>query len=438
VLTDRFGDTIAAIATPPGPSGIGIIRLSGPQALRIADEVFHPASAAGPPSAQSTFTTRYGHVRDGEETLDEVLLTVMRGPQTYTTQDVVEINCHGGAVPLRRTLELVLRRGARPADPGEFTKRAFHFGRIDLAQAEAVADVIAAQTEASHRAAMHHLTGALSARIRTFRDCLMDLAGHLEASIDFCEDDLDLLTRDELRAGVEGLLTNMRDLLASAEGGRALREDRVIVTPHPGTTRDVVEETVSLGGFPVTFADTAGLRESGDEIEQAGVARARSWIERAEVVLLVLDGSEPLREADRRLLEELPRRGLVVVVNKLDLPQPVGDDELGLEATTPVVHVSAVTGEGLVQLEAAVVRLAWGGGGAPGGEVILTNVRHTHAVEQAAAALEACLTRGGAGAPDEVLADNLRVALDALGEITGDTTREDVIDHIFARFCIGK
>ncbi|MBM3473957.1 MAG: tRNA uridine-5-carboxymethylaminomethyl(34) synthesis GTPase MnmE [Armatimonadetes bacterium] len=457
-----FDDTIAAIATPPGQSGIGIVRVSGPQAVAIADAIFRPASSDDPPSVQGTFTTRYGHVSDGEEVFDEVLLTVMRAPRTYTTQDVVEINCHGGAVPLRRTLELVLRRGARLADPGEFTKRAFFFGRVDLAQAEAVADVIGAQTEAAHRAAMHHLSGGLSRRIREYRDRLMELAGYVEASIDFGEDDIDFLTREQLRLGIDRLAQDMRELLASAEAGRALREgvraaivgrpnvgksslmnallreDRVIVTPHPGTTRDVVEETVCLGGFPVTLADTAGLREPTDEIEEAGVGLARSWIERADLVLLVIDGSEALRDEDRRLLDELPAAQRLIVVNKTDLPQQVCDADLGFAPDTLIVHVSALTGEGLGALEEAVARMTWSGDGSPGAQVIVTNVRHKHAIECAAQALERCLGKEAQGVGEEVLAEDLRVALDALGEITGDTTREDVINDIFARFCIGK
>jgi tRNA modification GTPase len=462
VLTHSFDDTIAAIATPPGQSGIGIVRMSGPEAVAIADGIFRPASGGGPPSAQGTFTTRYGHVFDGEEALDEVLLTVMRAPRTYTMQDVVEINCHGGAVPLRRTLELVLRRGARLADPGEFTKRAFAFGRIDLAQAEAVADVIGAQTEAAHRAAMHHLSGGLSQRIREFRDRLMGLTGYVEASIDFGEDDIDFLTREQLRDGIAGLAHDMRELVASAEAGRALREgvraaivgrpnvgksslmnallreDRVIVTPHPGTTRDVVEETVCLGGFPVTLADTAGLREPTDEIEQAGVGLARSWMDRADLVLLVIDGSETLRPEDHRLLDEIRAARRLIVVNKADLPQQVVDGDLGLAPNAQVVHVSALTGQGLGALEEAVTRMTWSGDCAPGAEVIVTNVRHKHAIERAAQALDSCLANEAQGVGEEVLAEDLRLALDALGEITGDTTREDVINDIFARFCIGK
>lgn len=462
MLLHPFDDTIAAVSTPPGQSGIGIVRMSGPEALRIADEVFRPASDAPPPSEQATFSTRYGQVYDGDELVDEVILTVMRSPRTYTTQDVVEINCHGGLVPLRRALELVLRKGARLADPGEFTKRAFFFGRIDLAQAEAVADTITAQTEAAHRAAMHHLAGGLSQHIRQMRDRLMDVAGLVEASIDFVEDDIDFLSRDELQARLNAIEGDMRELLASAEAGRALREglrvaiagrpnvgksslmnallreDRVIVTPQPGTTRDVVEETVNMGGFPVTLADTAGLRESADFVEQAGVDVARTWLDQADLILLVIDGSEPLQDEDRRLVDELDGSRALVVVNKIDLTQRLSPDDWGLLEPRSRTRLSALTGEGLPALEAAIVERTWQGQTAPAAEIIVTNVRHRNAIERAADATAECLRSLANGAPEEVVAEYLRMALNALGEITGDTATEDIINHIFDSFCIGK
>jgi len=460
MLAHPFDDTIAAVSTPPGQSGIGIVRLSGPDALSIADRLFRPSGEGCAPSEQASFTTCHGHVVDGEARVDEVLLTVMRAPRTYTTQDVVEVNCHGGIVPIRRTLELALREGARLADPGEFTKRAYYHGRIDLAQAEAVADVINAQTDAAHRAAQHHLAGALSGKIAELRDRLVDVAAVLEASIDFVEDDIDTLDRGELRSRIEGLEQDMRRMLASAQAGRALREglqvaiagrpnvgksslmnallneDRVIVAPQPGTTRDVVEETVNMGGFPVTLADTAGLRDSCDAVERAGVDRARDCIDRADVVLLVLDGSEPMRPEDLALLSDLASPKTLLVINKLDLPRRVSTEDLpdGAEA----VSVSALTGQSLEELRQAVVGRVWTGDGPPAAEVIVTNVRHQQAVQRAADALAECLQAEAEGAYDEILAEFLRRALNALGEITGDTAPEDVINHIFATFCIGK
>jgi tRNA modification GTPase len=462
MLLHPFDDTIAAISTPPGRSGIGIVRLSGPDALRIADGVFRPASDAPPPSEQATFSTRYGRVYEGDEPIDEVILTVMRAPRTYTTQDVVEINCHGGIVPLRRVLELVLREGARLADPGEFTKRAYFFGRIDLAQAEAVADTINAQTEAAHKAAMHHLAGGLSRHIGEMRNRLMDVVGLVEASIDFIEDDIDFLSREELSARLQGIEGDMRELLSSAEAGRALREglrvaiagrpnvgksslmnalvrdDRVIVTPQPGTTRDVVEETINIGGFPVTLADTAGLCESADAIERAGVDRAKDWLGRADLILLVIDGSEPLQDEDRRLLRELGASRTLVVVNKVDLPEGLLADDAGKLASLSPKRVSALTGAGLPDLEAAIAERTWSGETAPGAEIIVTNVRHKNALERAADATGQCLQALSNGAPEEILAECLRTALNALGEITGDTATEDIINHIFDSFCIGK
>ncbi len=462
MLIHSFEDTIAAISTPPGRSGIGIVRLSGPDALTIADGIFRSATET-PPSQQPSFTTRYGRIQDGDDMIDEVILTVMRAPRTYTTQDVVEINCHGGVVPLRRTLELVLRGGARLADPGEFTKRAFYFGRIDLAQAEAVADVINAQTEAAQKAATHHLAGGLSRRVREMRDRLMELSAAVEASIDFVEDDIDFLTRGELRERLQALEADLRELLATADAGRALREglrvaivgrpnvgksslmnallreDRVIVTPHPGTTRDVVEEVVNLGGFPVSLADTAGWREARDEIEQAGIDRAREWRDRADLILLMLDGSEPLAEEDRQLLADCPLSRALVVVNKSDLPRQMAESELALAvAGAEPVSISALTGEGLATLEEAVVRRVWQDEVAPSAEVIVTNVRHKQAIERAAQAVALCLQADAEGAPEEVLAEEMRAALNVLGEITGDTATEDLINFIFDRYCIGK
>ena len=384
---------------------------------------------------------------------------MMRAPRTYTTQDVVEINCHGGIVPLRRVLELVLRLGARLAEPGEFTRRAYHFGRIDLAQAEAVADVINARTEASHRAALHHLTGALSSRIRALRDRLVDIAAHLEASIDFGEDDIAPLERPALRARIAALEADMRELIATAEAGRALREglkvaivgrpnvgksslmnallreDRVIVTPHPGTTRDVVEETVNMLGFPVTLADTAGMRESDDVVERAGVERARVWLDRADLVLLVIDGSEPLCGEDHALLDEIGDRRGLVVINKADLPRLLDAEALAGHTT---ITLSALTGAGLDALESGVVEAAFSGGVATQADIIVTNVRHKQAIQRAADALTGCLEAEAKGAYDEVLAENIRTALSAVGEITGDTASQDVIDRIFETFCIGK
>ena len=475
-------DTIAAVSTPPGQSGIGIVRLSGPEALAIVDSVFSPGpwpppcGTASPPVATTgglavphglqqatSFTTHYGHIVENGEPLDEVLVTVMRAPRTYTREDVAEINCHGGAVPLRRVLELCLRRGARLAQPGEFTQRAFRNGRIDLAQAEAVADVIRAQTEQAQRAAQRQLDGALSERIGSFQEELLDLVVRLEAAIDFTDEDLTFLAPDEIHRRCSGLRERIAALIATADTGRILREgvsavivgrpnvgksslmnallrdDRVIVTPIPGTTRDVVEDFVQIGGVPVRLADTAGLRETEDLIESEGVRRTRGRLDEADLCLLLLDGSAALTDEDRALLEELRGRGALLVLNKLDLGLALSAADLAEWAPADrVLAVSATERLGLAELEAAIERLIWGGRATPAEAVLVTNVRHKDALMRADEALARAEAAAAQGLTEEFVASDLREALQALGEIIGETTAEDVIARIFGTFCIGK
>lgn len=460
-----FTDTIVAISTPPGVSGIGIVRLTGPEALAVADRVFSPADSRKVPATQPSFTLLYGHVIDGEELVDEALLSVMRGPRTYTTQDVVEINCHGGIVPLRRTLELCLREGARLAEPGEFTLRAFHFGRIDLAQAEAAADLITAQTTEAAQAAVQQLSGRLSGKVEALRTGTASLLAHLEAAIEFGEDDLEALTQGEIRARLWSILGHVEQLLATAEQGKLLRqgarvalagrpnvgksslmnallgEERMIVTPIPGTTRDTVAESINIHGVPVVLVDTAGLREAEDEVEQAGVDRARRALQAADVVLLVVEWGDPtplppfLKEGGNRA---------VVVVNKCDLreahspgspPATGGGEE---EGELRRVEVSAKTHEGLDRLREAIAEQIGVAGVRVTGEVIVTNVRHQQALIRARDAVARALESAQAGATEEYLAEDLRETLEALGEIVGATSREEIIAEVFARFCVGK
>ncbi len=458
-----FTDTIVAISTPPGVSGIGIVRLTGPEALAIADRLFAPADPRKLPSSHPSFTLLYGHVVDGEEVVDEALLSVMRAPRTYTTQDVVEINCHGGIVPLRRTLELCLREGARLAEPGEFTLRAFHFGRIDLAQAEAAADLINAQTAEAGQAAVQQLSGRLSGQVEALRTALASLLAHLEAAIDFGEDDIEALGREEIAARLRAVLGHVEGLLVTAEQGKLLRqgarvalvgrpnvgksslmnallgEERMIVTPIPGTTRDTVAESLNIHGVPVVLVDTAGLREVEDEVEQAGVDRARQALEEADVVLLVLDRSVPLTAEDRGLLAEAGER-TVVVVNKCDLAGAweVEGGTWHAGRRGEAMQVSAKTHEGLDQLREAIAERIGVAGLRPTGEVIVTNVRHQQALTRTRDAVARALASSEAGATEEYLAEDLREALEALGEIVGATSREEIIAEVFARFCVGK
>lgn len=458
---DRFEDTIVAISTPPGISGIGIVRLSGPEALSIAEHLFRPGDSRKHVSAQSTYTLLYGHVVENGEVIDEALLTVMRAPKTYTTQDVVEINCHGGLIPLRRTLELCLAHGARLADPGEFTRRAFYFGRLDLAQAEAVSDLVAARTEAAAQAALSQLQGHLSSRVEDMRQEIVSLLAQLEVQIDFGEDDLDEMPPDEMGQRLEALSAQVGSLLATADQGRLVREgvrvalagrpnvgksslmnallgeERMIVTAFPGTTRDVVEESLNLRGIPVVLIDTAGLREVSNEVEQAGVDRAQQALAQADFLLLVLDRSEPLQPEDRELLDSLPAPRVVLVMNKCDLAAAWEAEEIeGFAA--PQVQTSALEGTGLEALREALAEKIGTQGQEHPAEVIVTNLRHQQALAHTVEALERALGSSRRGATEEYLAADLHDALAALGEITGATSREDIIDQIFERFCIGK
>jgi len=457
-----FEDTIAAISTPPGPSGIGIVRLSGPDALAIAQRVFRPRGRARTVPTMASFTTAYGHVVDGGQTVDEVILTVMRAPHTYTTQDVVEINCHGGMVPLRRTLELTLSHGARLADPGEFTKRAFVFGRIDLAQAEAVLDIINARTQEAGRAAVAQLEGSLSARVNQWRQAAIDIIANLEAAIDFGDHGLQTMAPIEVGERCADLADQIAHALSGARAGRALREglrvtiagrpnvgksslmnallghERVIVTEVPGTTRDVVEDSLNISGIPVILADTAGLRATEDAIEAAGVERSRAAMDRADLVLLVLDGSEPLDTEDSDLLAVAPRDKTLVVINKTDLPGRVTASDFSLLGAVGIIAVSAKTEAGLDELEQAIGRAVWGGEVAGAPEALVTNVRHTAALQQARTAFMRAQQAAQRGLTEEYLASDVKEALDALGLIIGATLREDIIDRVFEVFCIGK
>lgn len=458
----EFDDPIAAISTPLGRSGIGIVRLTGPEALQVADSVFVPANPDRSPVKQETFTTCYGKVMDGDEIVDEAILTVMRAPRTYTTQDVVEINCHGGIVPLRRTLDLVLEHGARLADPGEFTKRAYYFGRIDLAQAEAVADIINARTEQSQKAAMRQLTGRLSEQINAFREKILELLSQIEASIDFVDQDIDIIAPAQVGAAIDDLLQQVNDLLQTAKGGRALREGldvaivgrpnvgkssllnalvndaRAIVTDVPGTTRDVVEETIDIEGIPVTLADTAGLRDTGNAIEAAGVTRAEDAMERADLVILVIDTAQPLTDYDCRLLEELSADRGIVALNKEDLATVVDTGAIERYTDAPTVWISAKESTHLQELRQTIAATVWEGKTGGSGETIVTNVRHTRALEGAAEALNRAREACREGYSEEFIAADLREALHSLDAIVGKFMPEEVLDSIFERFCIGK
>ncbi|QJA05862.1 tRNA uridine-5-carboxymethylaminomethyl(34) synthesis GTPase MnmE [Thermosulfurimonas marina] len=458
----RTEDTIAAIATPPGPGAIGVIKISGPEAEGILRRVFRPAR---PREHFESHRLYYGHIVDPEsgEPVDEVLVALMRAPRSYTREDVLEIYAHSGYRVLTRILELVLRAGARPAEPGEFTRRAFLNGRLDLAQAEAVEEIIHARSDQALRLALRHLSGGLSERIQALRDRILDLLAVTEVAVDFPEEDVEILSPEEMRRRLsEEVLPEIRRLLASAEEGRVfregiavvlagrpnvgkssllnalLREERAIVTPVPGTTRDVIEETAQIAGLPVRLIDTAGLREAADEVESIGVRKAREKLAAADVVVFLVDGSQSPTEEDQRLYEEVRSRPHVVAVNKIDIAPAENLSLWRRQFHQTPVFISAKEGRGLEELSRRIFEVAVGHGPAEPPE-IAPNLRQKAALERAKKALERALRLLDQPAPlPELLAVELREALSALSEITGEVTTEDLLDRIFSSFCIGK
>jgi tRNA modification GTPase len=451
-------DSIAAIATPLGEGGLAVIRISGARALAIADACFQPVGKTSlRPVEAPTHTIHFGRILRHGAVVDEVLLSVLRAPRTFTREDVVEITCHGGLLPTRLVLQTVLENGARMAEPGEFTKRAFLNGRIDLAQAEAVADVIHSRTELALAAANEQLAGKLSLRINRLRDDLMSVLAHVEAHIDFPDEDIQPDTREALLRRLAVGVEFIDSLLSTANEGQILRRgiraaiigrpnvgkssllnqllgrDRAIVSPVAGTTRDTIEETANVRGIPVVFIDTAGLRDSGDALEREGIRRSRESLERAELILHVLDASEAFTAADERLLAESAGRKRIVVRNKSDLPR-----RLELPETVPAIDVCSMRGDGVEALKDAIKAMIWSGSVQAGNLQVMINARHQDALQRGRDAVERAVAALRANESLELAAMDLRIATGAVGEIVGKTSTDDLLDSIFTQFCIGK
>lgn len=454
-----FKDTIAAISTPIGEGGIGIVRLSGTDAEDIAGRIFRRKGSGGLRSHRFY----YGEIVDPEsgDSLDEVMVVLMKAPRSYTREDVLEIQCHGGSLMVRKVLELVLRCGARLAEPGEFTKRAFLNGRIDLLQAEAVIEVIRGKTEAALALAQNQREGLLSGKIAGAREGMVRALALIEACLDFPEDDIMLPDSREIMTSVRDSLAAIEELLDGFREGRVvregvsvliagkpnvgkssllntlLRERRAIVTSVPGTTRDIIEEVINIKGLPVTLLDTAGIRDTEDEIEQEGMRLALEKIPLADLILFVIDASRPFDNEDKLIMEAVRGRTLIPVLNKSDLPPLV---ELPEELSElKCVKISARSGEGIDQLREAIFSIFIRGGALDGREfTALSQVRHRDALERAKGHLAAFLRIFDGRHPLELVAMELRDALNALGEVTGETTPDEILDQIFARFCIGK
>jgi tRNA modification GTPase len=469
-------DTIAAISTPLGEGGIGIVRLSGRDAIPIAEKLFSSPKNKKLSQAES-HTLTYGFIHDpsANTTIDEVLVSIMKAPNTYTKEDVVEINCHGGLLPLRKTLERVLKEGARLAEPGEFTKRAFLNGRIDLSQAEAVIDLIRAKTDESREAALEQLSGGLSEKIVGLRERIASLCAHIEAYIDFPDEEIEPASMESIQNELHSIIDALMLLSKSFEEGRFFREglkvaivgrpnvgkssllnallnrERAIVTEIPGTTRDVLEEYLNIAGLPVRIMDTAGIRETHEMAEKEGVARSLRAIGDADLVIGIIDGTNALHEEDFVVLEKIKEKKNIIAVNKSDLTSA----EDGLEKklapySGTIVKISAKTGDGLELLKEAIIDVGIGHPLKARGEqsvigqleesngVIVTNLRHKVAIDNALNALTNASAAIQSFLPLEIVAMEMRDGLDRVGEVVGAVTTEDILNRIFSEFCIGK
>ncbi len=455
-------DTIAAISTPAGENGIGIVRISGPMAFDIADKIFLPKTRKRPSQFKS-HSLHYGHVKSTQgAVIDEALLSVMRAPRTYTTEDMAEVNCHGGVICLKQALELVLRLGARLAEPGEFTKRAFLNGRLDLIQAEAVCDIIASRTNESMRIAQQQLKGDASQKLRAIRRMLIDIAADIEADINFPEEGLNASKLSSIKASLSAVEKDISSLIKFAGNGVILREgittvicgkpnvgksslmnsflrqDRVIVTPHPGTTRDTIEEVVNLRGIPLKIADTAGIIDAEDNITKESVDRSRRYMESADLILLVLDSSGLLTEQDIKIIDIVKDKRVLVVVNKSDLPEVLQSGRIREYLRDKVIiKVSAKEKTGLAELEEAIYNMFFSGKLAIE-SMILSNRRQIDAAEKALSFIKSAIEGIKQKRHSELLIIDIRDAVRAIGVITGDSFTEEVLNSVFSRFCVGK
>ena len=457
-------DTIAAIASGMTPSGIGIVRISGDEAISAAEKAvtLHEGKML---SEIPTHSVRYGYVTDpsgGSEIIDEVMVLVMRAPKTYTREDTVEIDCHGGITAMKRVLDVILKCGARLAEPGEFTRRAFMNGRIDLSQAEAVADIINAKSELALNSGIRQLRGNVAAKIRELRNGILSVTAEIEAALDDPEHFGEIDFGSRIRPSIEGYLTEVEHLIDTAGSGRfisqgirtvicgkpnagkstllnaLLGEERAIVTDVPGTTRDTLEETLSIEGITLRIIDTAGRHNTKDPVEKIGVDKAVRSIENADLVLFVADGSSPLEEDDRNILELIKNRRTIILLNKSDLVQQTGTEELARCSSAPVIEISASSGSGLEALTLKIKEMFFGGMLSSDDEVVITNMRHKEALEHARESLESVLESIDAGMPEDFFSIDLTAAYQELGYILGESMDEDVIDRIFSDFCMGK
>ena len=455
-------DTIAAIATPGSGSGIGVIRISGENAIEVADKIFQPKNRNKRLPEQPTYTIHYGNIVDGDKLLDEVIVLLMRGPHSYTAEDTVEIDCHGGTFVMRKILELVIRNGARPAEPGEFTKRAFLNGRIDLSQAEAVMDVIEAKNNYALQSSLGQLKGSLLEMIREMREKILYEIAYIESALD----DPEHISLDgypvELGEKVDNLLKTAVDLLKSSQNGRVLREgirtvivgkpnagksslmnvlvgsNRAIVTDMAGTTRDILEEEIQLKGLNLNIVDTAGIRKTDDPVEKIGVERAKKAMLDADLILYVVDSSADLDENDEEIISFLQNQNAIILLNKADLPSALTVEKMQERLQKPTVSISAREETGMDELSDLIEHMFLSGEISFNDQVYLTNMRHQAAMEQVQSSLMKVKESISLGMPEDFFSIDLMDAYEALGSIIGESVGEDLVNEIFSKFCMGK
>ena len=455
-------DTIAAIATAPGEGGIGIIRISGEKSLQVAQSIFKSKSGKMIKDYNAR-TLIYGTVVDNEKVIDEVLVAYMKGPNSYTAEDVIEINCHGGFISVKKILELILSKGVRLAEAGEFTKRAFLNGRIDLSQAEAIIDVIKSKTDMAHEVAQSQLEGSLAKKIKDLRMNVTEVLAHLEVSIDFAEEDVEEITYQTLEEKALELRNEIKKLYDTAESGKILRdglktvivgkpnvgkssllnsilgENRAIVTDIAGTTRDVIEEFVNIQGIPLKIVDTAGIRETEDVVEKIGVEKSRESFSTADLVIMVLDASRKLSEEDMEILESLKNKKTIVLLNKMDLEPQIELEKIEeFVNSEDIIKISALKHQGIEELQDKIEAMVYHGSVKNSSNLMITNSRHKDALFKAYESINDAISAIEQRMPYDFIEVDFKNIWDYLGYINGDTVREDLLDTIFANFCIGK
>ena len=458
----HFDDTIAAISTAQGTGGIGIIRISGEKAFDIASRIYRGNKDF---VELKSHTINYGKVINpvNEDTIDEVLVSKMKKPNTFTREDIVEINCHGGTVVLKRILETVINEGARLAEPGEFTKRAFLNGRIDLSQAEAVIDIINAKTTESTKAAVSQLEGKLSKRIKAARSKLIELIAHIEVTVDYPEHDIEEITGEKVYQGIQDIREKLKNIVQGFEKGRIIREgittvivgrpnvgkssllnelagkNKAIVTDIPGTTRDIIEEYINIKGIPVRIVDTAGIRETEDVVEKIGVEMARKAVENADLIIVMLDVTQGISNEDLEIIKNTEGKRIIILINKIDLAEEdkVRKFEGMLEGKT-IIKTSIKNEVGVEELENRIANMFFEGQLNLENEVLITNIRHKNLIDMSLRSIEDASQAYEGGMPLDCITIDVKNAAEYLGQITGESISEDVMHEIFSRFCIGK